>query len=306
VSQIDEVGPIRASDHGASPLAAAPIRGWLRRLLGDPKAALCVATLVLLAALAIAAPWLPIADPTAQDTAHRLAPPVWDAGGTTKALLGTDQLGRDVLSRTIYGARVSLALGLACTLLSGLIGIPLGLAAGLRPRYVGEGIMAVADVLLAFPFLVLAIAITAVVGSSFLILVLVLAAFGWVQFARVVRGDVLSIRETEYIEAARAAGLSGSRIAFRHILPNVISPIIVVWTFTLAQIVLTESALSFLGLGVQPPTPSWGSMLADGRGYLDSAWWIGVFPGLLLMTTILVVNWLGDDLRDVLDPRSRR
>jgi ABC-type dipeptide/oligopeptide/nickel transport system permease subunit len=262
--------------------------------------------LLVLSATAVLAPFLPLLDPTAQDTAHRLAPPAWNPGGTSRYLLGTDQLGRDVLARMVYGARVSLALGLACTTLSGLIGVPLGLAAGLRPKYVGETIMAVADVLLAFPFLVLAIAITAVAGSSFVNLVLVLAAFGWVQFARLVRGDVLSVREREYIEAARAIGASGVRIAVRHILPNVLSPVIVIWTYTFAQIILTESALSFLGLGVPPPTPTWGSLLADGRGYLDSAWWIGTFPGLALMITILVVNLLGDDLRDVLDPRIRR
>jgi len=251
--------------------------------------------LVVLAATAILAPWLPLVDPTAQDIAHRLAPPVWVTGSASGHVLGTDQLGRDVLSRVIYGARVSLALGVAATMLSGLIGVPLGLVAGLRPRFVGEAIMAVSDVLLSFPFLVLAIAITAVV----------LAGFGWVQFARLVRGDVLSIRDRDFVEAARATGVSGRRIALHHILPNVVSPLIVIWTFTLSAMILTESALSFLGLGVQPPTPSWGSMLADGRGYIDSAWWIGTFAGLALMVTILAVSVLGDGLQDLLDPRLR-
>jgi peptide/nickel transport system permease protein len=278
---------------------------WISRLRTRPVVVACAVLLLLLGGIALIAPWLPLPDPTMQSPAHRLAPPVWYPASLGGHPLGTDQLGRDVLSRMVYGTRVSLALALACAVLSCLIGVPLGLAAGLRPRYFGESIMAIADVLLAFPFLVLAIAITAVAGSSLPILVIVLAAFGWVQFARLVRGEVLSLREREFVEAARATGASGLKIAQRHILPHVLSPVIVIFTFTLATIILTESALSFLGLGVQPPTPTWGSMLADGRGYLDSAWWIGTFPGLALMATILAVSLLGDGLRDLLDPRMR-
>jgi peptide/nickel transport system permease protein len=302
VSSVD-LGPIGGA--GVRPVDVAQSRGALRSVWRRPTVIISIVTLAVLVAAAILAPVLPLPDPIQEDVVHKLAAPSWAPGGLSGHFLGTDQLGRDVLSRLVFGARVSLSLGLACTALSCLIGVPLGLLAGMRRGAVDGAIMAVSDVLLAFPFLVLAIAITAVVGSSFITLVLVLAGFGWVQFARLVRGDVLAVRGREFVESSRAIGLPSWRIATDHILPNVLSPVIVIATFTLAQIILIESALSFLGLGVQPPTPSWGGMLADGRPYIRSAWWIGAFPGLALIATVLAVNWLGDAMRDAFDPRSR-
>jgi peptide/nickel transport system permease protein len=268
-----------------------------------------VAGLIILAIVAFCAIFAPLVsphDPYDQDIAHRLAPPAWEAKGSPQNLLGTDQVGRDILSRIIFGARVSLELGFSCTLIGSAIGVTLGLTAGLGSQRVGDIIMRVADVQIAFPFLVLAIAIIAVFGSNFGTIIITLSIFGWVQFARLVRGDSLSVREMEYVQAARTIGASRMQIALKHVLPNVLSPVIVIWTFTIAQIIVVEAALSFLGLGVQPPTPSWGSMLSDGRGYLDTAWWLGTFPGLAIMITVMAVNFVGDALRDVLDPRLQQ
>jgi len=278
----------------------------LRALRGLRRRPLAMAGLVILAMLvvsAILAPLIAPHDPYDQQLANRLLPPFWEQRGSTDNLLGTDRLGRDVLSRIIFGSRISLALSLTCSVLASVIGVGLGLLAGLRGGRLGELIMRIADVQIAFPFLVLAIAVIAVFGAGFATLVVMLSIFGWVQFARLVRGDVLAIKEKEFVDAARALGASNLRIALRHVLPNVLSPVIVIWTFTIAQVVIVESALSFLGLGVQPPTPSWGSMLADGRNYLDTAWWLGTFPGLAIMLTVMAVNLIGDGLRDVLDPR---
>src|SRR5579872_6467404 len=280
-------------------------RRTVRALMHNPMAMAGMVLLALIIFCAIAAPLVAPADPFNQHIENRLAPPFWEAKGSLTNILGTDQLGRDILSRIIYGARVSLGLGFLCTTLSSIIGVILGLLAGMGPPRAGDVIMRLADAQIAFPFLVLAIAVIAVFGPGFINLVIILSVFGWVHFARVVRGDVLSIKEKEFIEAARTAGLSEWRIAIRHVLPNVLSPVIVIWTFAIAQIVIVESGLSFLGLGIQPPTPSWGSMLSDGRGYLETAWWLGTFPGLAIMLTVLAVNFVGDGLRDALDPRLR-
>lgn len=283
----------------ADSLTRRAVRGFVRN-----RAAMAgLAILALVALCGILAPIIAPHSPYDQQIAHKLAPPVWESTGSAANLLGTDQLGRDILSRIIFGARISLALGFSCTLIASVIGVTLGLVAGLGPRRLGDALMRVADAQIAFPFLVLAITVIAVFGSSFVNLVIVLSVFGWVHFARLVRGDTLSIREKEFVDAARTLGASGWRIATRHVLPNILSPVIIIWTFSVAQIIIIESALSFLGLGVQPPTPSWGSMLSDGRGYLDTAWWLGTFPGLAIMVTVLAVNFVGDALRDVLDPR---
>jgi peptide/nickel transport system permease protein len=271
----------------------------------NPMALAGILLLALIIFCAVAAPVIAPADPYYQNIGNRLAPPFWEAKGSPANILGTDQLGRDILSRIIYGARVSLALGFLCTILSSMIGVSLGLLAGMGPARVGDAIMRLADAQIAFPFLVLAIAVIAVFGPGFVNLVIILSVFGWVHFARVVRGDALSMKEKEFIDSARTVGLPEWRIAVRHVLPNVLSPVIVIWTFAIAQIVIVESSLSFLGLGVQPPTPSWGSMLSDGRGYLETAWWLGTFPGVAIMLTVLAVNFVGDGLRDALDPRLR-
>lgn len=275
----------------------------VRALRGNGMAVAGLALLLVIVLAAVFAPLIAPHNPIEQDVTRKLLPPFWEDKGTPEFLLGTDQGGRDILSRIIWGARISLALGLGSTLLSSVIGVTLGLVAGYGPKLWGTIIMRVVDAQIAFPFLVLAIALISVAGPSIPNLVAMLAAFGWVQFARLVRGEVLSLREKEFVEAARGLGASGTRIVLRHLLPNALSPVIVIWTFNLAQIILVESALSFLGLGIRPPTPSWGSMLADGRSYLDTAWWLATFPGLAIMLTVLSVNLLGDALREIVDPR---
>jgi peptide/nickel transport system permease protein len=264
------------------------------------------AFLLLVVATAIVAPLVSPYDPVKQSLRERLKGPTWfpEVGGQ-RHLLGTDQLGRDVLSRIIHGSRISLVVGFAAVIIGGAIGGILGLLSGYIGGFVDELIMLVVDAQLAFPFILLAIGIIAVLGPSFGNLIIIVGLSGWVTYARLVRAQVLTIKEREYILAIRGLGGSTWRILARHIIPNTLAPFLVVTTLELARTILLESTLSFLGLGIQPPTPSWGGMLNEGRGYLDSAWWISAFPGLFLMVTALVVSRVGDWLRDVLDPTLR-
>jgi peptide/nickel transport system permease protein len=255
---------------------------------------------------AVLAPQVVPHNPVRERLIDRLLPPSWAEQGEWRFVLGTDHLGRDLLSRIVYGARVSLVVGLAAVGLGGLLGTVLGVLAGFVGGHADEVIMALADLQLAIPTILLAIAIIAVLGPSFVNLVVVIGISGWVTYARVARGQVLSLREREFVEAVRAQGGSRLRIVWRHILPNILSPLIVVATLDLARTIIMESTLSFLGLGIQPPTPSWGGMLSDGREYLLTAWWIATFPGVALMLTALSVNRLGDWLRDLTDPQLRR
>jgi peptide/nickel transport system permease protein len=255
---------------------------------------------------AIFAPQVAPHNPTRERLIDRLLPPVWAEDGEWQYILGTDHLGRDLLSRIIYGSQVSLVVGFTAVIIGGVLGTALGVIAGFFGGPSDEIIMALADMQLAFPTILLAIAIIAVLGPSFANLVMVIGISGWVTYARVARGQVLSLREKEFVEAIRAQGGSRSRIVWRHILPNIMSPLIVVATLDLARTIILESTLSFLALGIQPPTPSWGGMLSDGREYLLSAWWIATFPGVALMLTALSFNRLGDWLRDLTDPRLRR
>ena len=255
---------------------------------------------------AIAAPLVSPYDPIQQSLRERLKGPTWlPETGRHRHLLGTDQLGRDVLSRIIYGSRISLAVGFAAVIIGGAIGGTLGLLSGYAGGLVDEFIMLIVDAQLAFPFILLAIGIIAVLGPSFGNLIIIVGLSGWVTYARLVRAQVLTIKEREYVIAIRGLGGSTWRILANHIVPNTLAPFLVVTTLELARTILLESTLSFLGLGIQPPTPSWGGMLNEGRGYLDSAWWISAFPGLVLMLTALVVSRVGDWLRDVLDPTLR-
>jgi peptide/nickel transport system permease protein len=255
---------------------------------------------------ALLSPYVAPHNPIRERLIDRLLPPAWVEDGEWRYLLGTDHLGRDLVSRIIYGARVSLVVGVAAVAIGGALGIALGVAAGFLGGQTDEVIMAVADMQLAFPTILFAIAIIAVLGPSFINLVIVIGISGWVTYARIARGQVLSVREKEFVEAIRAQGGSQWRIVWRHILPNILSPLIVVATLDLARTIILESTLSFLGLGIQPPTPSWGGMLSDGREYLLSAWWIATFPGVALMLTALSFNRLGDWVRDLTDPRLRR
>ncbi len=270
----------------------------------NPGGALGLVLVILMVGVAILAPLIAPQDPLRQNLIRRLQPPAWVSGNAANPL-GTDQLGRDVLSRTYFGARISLSTSLLVVTIATLFGVTVGLVAGLRRGWLELILMRIADSLLALPFMVVAIAIIAVWGSGQFQLIVLLTAFVWVPFARLVRGEVLSAREKEYVEAARCIGAGDLRVAVSHILPNVLSPVIVLSTFSIASIIIAESALSFLGLGVPPPTPSWGSMLNDGRGYIDTAWWMSVFPGAAITLTVMGVNFLGDALRDALDPRQR-
>jgi ABC-type dipeptide/oligopeptide/nickel transport system permease subunit len=260
---------------------------------------------VMLAILASAvlAPWIAPADPLAVDIRHRLAPPAWMEGGSRQQPLGTDQIGRDLLSRVIYGGRVSLVIGVAAVCISASLGVLLGLGAGYFGGRLDAAIMTLVNVMLSFPFVLLALAVVAVLGASLLNMIAVLGVAGWPIYARVVRAETLAIREREFVTAGRALGMSHRRILFGQILPNLRSVIVVIATLQVAQVIILESFLSFLGLGVQPPTPAWGNMLGEGRVYLLNSWWIAAFPGLAIFVTTLTINLLGNALRDWLDPQ---
>jgi peptide/nickel transport system permease protein len=264
-----------------------------------------VGFVLLVAAVAAAAPWLAPADPIHQSLRGRLSPPTLEGADGRAHVLGTDHLGRDVLSRVIYGSRVSLVVGFSAVVIGGLLGSTLGILAGFSTSRVDAIIMTVADAQLAFPFILLAIGIIAVLGPSFPTLIVVIGLSGWVSYARILRSQVLSLRSREFVEAIQALGGSVMRVVLRHVVPNVLSSIVVVATLELARSIVLEATLSFLGLGIQPPTPSWGGMIQEGRDYLDTAWWIAICPGIILMLTSVVVSRTGDGLRDLLDPTLR-
>jgi len=239
------------------------------------------------------------------DLAHRLAPPIWSGNGDWSHPLGTDTLGRDILSRILFGARTSLGVAGAAVLVAAALGILLGLFSGYAGSWPDVVIMRLADIQLSFPYLLLAIAVMAFLKPSLLNLVIVLVLRSWVVYARLIRVVTLSAKERDFVTAARAVGDSGLRIVFRHIAPNVVGPAIIVSSFQLAELIIVESSLSFLGLGVQPPTPSWGGMISEGREYVGSAWWLSAIPGLAIAVTVLGANLFGDALRRSLDPRLR-
>ena len=266
-----------------------------------------VAAFVMLVIVGSAAfaPWISPYDPVTVDIRHRLGPPAFMDGGTRAHVLGTDQVGRDLLARMIYGGRVSLIIGVAAVLISSTIGVLLGLAAGYFGSRVDWAIMTVINVMLTFPFVLLALAVIAVLGSSLVNMIVVLGVTDWPLYARVIRAETLAIRERDFIVAGRALGMSHLRIVFRQILPNLVSVIVVIATLQVARVIILESFLSFLGLGVQPPTPAWGNMLGEGRLYMLNSWWIAAFPGLAIFTTTLAINLMGNALRDWLDPHMR-
>jgi peptide/nickel transport system permease protein len=292
---------------GAGAAVAAEVRpavGATRRRMSF-RAVFGLTVLLCMGGAALLAPQIAPWDPARQMLLKRLRPPMWEARGLREHPLGTDHLGRDILSRILYGGRISLGVGLSAVTLSGLIGVSLGLLAGFHGGRTDAFIMRVVDVFLAIPYILLAMGVVFALGPSLLNVILVMAVTRWVQFARIVRADVLSIREREFVSGARARGSRSTRLLLRHVLPNALTPIIVVATLELAFMIIYESALSFLGLGVQPPTPTWGWMLSDGRNYIATAWWLATFPGLAIMLTVLAVNLLGDWLRDTLDPRLK-
>jgi len=249
---------------------------------------------------AVGAPWLAATDPMTTDFAGGLKPP-----GSPGHPLGTDQLGRDLLARVLYGARLALFIGVCTVVVTAIVGGLLGLVAGFVERWPSAAIMRLADVQLSFPFILLALTINAIVGLGLRNIILSLSAAGWVVYARVVRGEVLSVKQRDYVHAAAALGVGRPRLLFRRVLPNVAPSIIVVASLQFSQFVVAEAAISFLGFGVQPPTPAWGSMLSESRDFLYVAWWLAAFPGAALALTALGINLVGDWLRDVLDPKLR-
>lgn len=275
-----------------------------RSLRRNPTIVIGGGLLLLLVLSAVLAPVLAPANPIQTGFSTRVRPPAI-LGAPSGFVLGSDNLGRDILSRLLYGGQLSLSLSAASVVLSAAIGVAAGLLSGYVGGKLDDAIMRIVDVQLAFPVILLAIAVVAVVGTSTTALIGVLVLSGWVVYARTVRANVLSLKEQEYVGAARALGAGDVRIVLRHVLPNTMAPIIVVATVQLATMLLLESGLSFLGLGIQPPTPSWGRMLAEGRDYLSNAWWISTVPGIAISLAVLGANLLGDGLRDLLDPNLR-
>jgi peptide/nickel transport system permease protein len=277
----------------------------LRRLLRLRWGLAAAAILLLIVLVTLLAPWIAPHDPLSVNIRHRLGPPAWMEGGVRAHLLGTDPVGRDLLSRMIYGGRVSLLVGVSAVILSATIGVLLGLAAGYFGTRIDWTIMTVVNVMLTFPFVLLALAVIAVLGPSLINMIAVLGVAGWPIYARVIRAETLALREREFVTAGRALGMSHLRLIFRQILPNLVSAIVVIATLQVAQVIVLESFLSFLGLGVQPPTPAWGNMLGEGRLYMLNSWWIATFPGLAIFLTTLAINLLGNALRDWLDPHMK-
>ncbi|HXU88692.1 MAG TPA: ABC transporter permease [Methylomirabilota bacterium] len=292
---------------GAEAAASRPARARLplRHVWRFKWGVLAALVLTLVIASALCAPWIAPYSPVTVDIQHRLGPPAWMDGGTRAHVLGTDQIGRDLLSRVIYGGRVSLVIGTAAVLVSSTIGVLLGLAAGYFVGRIDWAIMTLINVMLTFPFVLLALAVIAVLGPSLVNMIIVLGVADWPLYARVIRAETLAIREREFVLAGRALGMSHIRIVFGQILPNLISVIVVIATLQVARVIILESFLSFLGLGVQPPTPAWGNMLGEGRVYMLNSWWIATFPGLAIFITTLAINLLGNALRDWLDPHMK-
>jgi peptide/nickel transport system permease protein len=289
------------ADLDAVQLATEPVGGRRRT-----TSSVCwlVAPLTVVVALALAAPLLPLPNPGQQDLAARFQPPVWDSGDWTH-VLGTDHLGRDVLSRLLHGARLTFAIAVSGVLVAGGVGALLGIVAGYRRGWADRVVTRLIDAQLALPFMLLAMAIIASSGRSLAVLVLVLATYGWAQYARVLRAETLSLRSRPFVLGLRSAGASPTRIMVAHILPNVTNSFLVIATFEVGTMILGEGALSFLGLGVASPQVSWGLMLAEGRDHLARAWWVVAFPGMAIAAVVLLTNLLGDALRVVYDPRHR-
>lgn len=295
-----------ASISGAGSPAVRGVRGrkWLR-FLRNPLPVIGLLLVLSFVLAALLAPWVAPHDPNAADLRNRLSPPSWLPGGSPEYLLGTDQLGRDVLSRLIHGSRVPLIVGFGSIIVTLVLGVTLGLAASYWRGIVESAIMRVVDTLLAIPNILLYLAAIGVAGPSLGSLILIISLVSWTTFARVVHSEVLSVRKREFVEAASALGAHHFRIILRHILPNVTASIIVVATLNVATIIVLEAALSFLGLGVPAPAVTWGAMLSDGRDYVATAWWMATFPGLCITLLGLGLIFIGDWLRDVLDPRLK-
>jgi peptide/nickel transport system permease protein len=277
---------------------------WPIKTVRSKKSLIGIVIIIIVIFTAIFAPLITPCDPAKQDVLKRLRPPFL-FGGETSNVLGTDALGRDILSRIIYGSRVSLIVGIASVLGAGLIGFSFGIISGYFGGKIDNIIMRIVDIQMAIPFLVLALAVMAVLKPGLQNIIIVLIITGWVRYARVARAQALVVKENDFIAASVALGSTKFRVMLSDIAPNAVVPILVVATLEVGQMILAEAALSFLGLGVQPPTPSWGGMVADSRDYLSLAWWAPTLPGLAILITVLGINFLGDWVRDSFDPRLR-
>jgi peptide/nickel transport system permease protein len=288
---------------GAIPAAPARRRMGLRgRRL--PVVSLAIIGVVVLAA--IFANVLSPGDPEEQSLRNRFTPPVWEERGTWKHVLGTDRLGRDLLSRIIWGSRVSLTAGVLTVLLATAVGAGVGLVAGYHGGRVDTVLMRITDATMSFPVILLALILAVTIGPSFINVVIAIAVILWARYARVIRGQVLTLMELDFITQARIAGASASRIILRHLFPNTLNTLVVLTTLQVGYVIIVEASLSFLGAGIPPPTPAWGSMIAEGRDVVTSAWWVSFFPGLAILLVVLAFNLLGDWLRDTLDPKLRQ
>lgn len=302
-AEVSPARPASLTDGGTIP--ERPRFGALRSL-ARRRLALIGAIIVLVAVLvAVLAPVLTPLDPADINIIDRLKPPLWRAPDGTLHILGTDTLGRDVFARLAYGARVSLVVGLSAVFLAGTLGVFLGLVSGYMGGLLDDVIMRIGDIQLAFPFILLAISVLAVLGPGVDKLIIVLGITGWVTYGRLARSQVIYLREMEFVDAARAVGVRQARIMGRHILPNLWGVVIVIASFSVASTILAEASLSFLGLGVPPNIPTWGGMLSENREYLELAPWLVIFPGLAISLTVLGINVLGDWIRDYLDPRMK-
>ena len=275
-----------------------------RRGLRLPLFSLAMIALFVVAALV--APLLSLPDPTAQSLRARFTPPAWVDGGSREHLLGTDRLGRDLLSRIVWGARVSLAAGVVTVLLASAFGAAVGLAAGYYGGRVDATLMRITDATLSFPVILLALILAVTVGPSFTNVVIAIAVILWARYARVIRGQVLTLMRLDFVAQARLAGAGAWRIITRHLLPNTLGTLLVLVTLQIGYVIIVEASLSFLGAGIPPPTPAWGSMIAEGRDVVTRAWWVSLFPGLAILLVVLAFNLLGDWLRDTFDPKLRQ
>lgn len=278
---------------------------WKRAIKSlKPTQIVMIGVLALIIIAAVAAPLLAPYSPTTNDLLARLSPPAWLNGGSLKHILGTDQLGRDVLSRIMYGGRVSLVIALVGSVLGAALGAAAGLVAGFWRGAIDDVVMLIVDAYVALPFIIIALSVIAVTGASFQVMIFLAAVAGFAGYTRIARSLALQIKEQPYVTAARSFGARPVHILIRHALPNILAPMIVLITMEMSSIILMEASLSFLGFGIQPPTPAWGLMVNEGRDYLASSWWVGVFPGIAIMLLATSISLLGDWVRDVFDPTS--
>jgi ABC-type dipeptide/oligopeptide/nickel transport system permease subunit len=278
-------------------------RAW-RRFAFNPAALAGTLILLIVVGAAVFADFVAPHDPAKQSLLRRFTPPVWQTGGNAAYPLGTDQVGRDVLSRIVHGARISLLVGVSAVIVSLVVGVTLGLISGFVGGKVDTVIGTIVDVTLSFPQILLALAFVAALGPSLVTIIVVLGLTGWERYTRIVRAEVMALREKEFVEAARAIGVGRLRVIFRHVLPNTMSSIVVLSTLQVAQAILAEAALSFLGVGSGRAYPTWGQMISLGRDFVTVAWWLSTLPGLAICLTVLAINLVGDRLRDALDPRA--